>query len=184
MFNCSIINSASTECQISNRKVKFLLMDRNAPWLISCCKNCPRCVCEWTRHNISKFWPFVPVHSRGQLPINGSISLLVNVQICRRTVLARLFQYCSNVQTGKDYSPNQAQLQLNFTFHFVRMWGSKLREGVNWKKNVFFRALPELWGGGLPMPEFFGPLFRSAFLVNKKSLFLQKCQCIELLTVF
>ena len=24
-------------------------------------------------------------------------------------------------------------------------------------------------GGGLPMPEFFGPLFRSAFLVNKES---------------
>ena len=43
-----------------------------------------------------------------------------------------------------------------------------------WKKNVFFRALP----------EFFGPFSRSAFLVNKKSLFLQKCQCIELLTVF
>ena len=59
-----------------------------------------------------------------------------------------------------------------------------LREGVNWKKNVFFRALPEWWGGGLPMPEFFGPLSRSAFLVNNKSLFLQKCQCIELLTVF
>ena len=39
-------------------------------------------------------------------------------------------------------------------------------------------------GGGLPMPEFFGPFSRSAFLVNKKSLFLQKCQCIELLTVF
>ena len=34
------------------------------------------------------------------------------------------------------------------------------------------------------MPNFFGSLFRSAFLVNKKSLFLQKCQCIELLTVF
>ena len=34
------------------------------------------------------------------------------------------------------------------------------------------------------MPEFFGPLSRSAFLVNKKSLFLQKCQCIELLTFF
>ena len=47
------------------------------------------------------------------------------------------------------------------------------------KENVFFRALPEWRGGGgagLPMPEFFGPLFRSAFLVNKKSLFLQKCQ--------
>ena len=39
-------------------------------------------------------------------------------------------------------------------------------------------------GGGLPMPEFFGPFSRSAFLVNKISLFLQKCQCIELLTVF
>ena len=39
-------------------------------------------------------------------------------------------------------------------------------------------------GGGLPMPDFFGPFSRSAFLVNKKSLFLQKCQCIELLTVF
>ena len=37
---------------------------------------------------------------------------------------------------------------------------------------------------GSTLPEFFGPLFRSAFLVNKKSLFLQKCQCIELLTVF
>ena len=59
-----------------------------------------------------------------------------------------------------------------------------IREGVNAKKNVFFRALPEWWGGGLPMPEFFGPLSISAFLVNKKSLFLQKCQCIELLTVF
>ena len=34
------------------------------------------------------------------------------------------------------------------------------------------------------MPEYFGPFSRSAFLVNKKSLFLQKCQCIELLTVF
>ena len=32
------------------------------------------------------------------------------------------------------------------------------------------------------MPEFFGPLSRSAFLVNKENLFLQKC--IELLTVF
>ena len=39
-------------------------------------------------------------------------------------------------------------------------------------------------GVGLPMPEFFGPFSKSAFLVNKKSLFLQKCQCIELLTVF
>ena len=34
------------------------------------------------------------------------------------------------------------------------------------------------------MPDFFGPFSRSAFLVNKKSLFLRKCQCIKLLTVF
>ena len=30
---------------------------------------------------------------------------------------------------------------------------------TSFKKNVFFRALPEWGGGGLPMPEFFGPLF-------------------------
>ena len=59
-----------------------------------------------------------------------------------------------------------------------------LREGVNAKKTFSFGHCPNDGGGGLPMPEFFGPLFRSAFLVNKKSLFLQKCQCIELLTVF
>ena len=50
-------------------------------------------------------------------------------------------------------------------------------------KTFSFGHCPNDGGGGLPMPEFFGPLFRSAFLVNKKSLFLQKCQCIELLTV-
>ena len=59
-----------------------------------------------------------------------------------------------------------------------------IREDLNWKKTFSFGHCPNNGGGGLPMPEFFGPLFRSAFLVNKKSLFLQKCQCIELLTVF
>ena len=52
------------------------------------------------------------------------------------------------------------------------------------KKTFSFGHCPNDGGGGLPLPEFFGPLFRSAFLVNKKSLFPQKCQCIELLTVF
>ena len=53
------------------------------------------------------------------------------------------------------------------------------------KKKRFLSGIARIMGGaGLPMPEFFGPLFRSAFLVNKKSLFLQKCQRIELLTVF
>ena len=60
-----------------------------------------------------------------------------------------------------------------------------IREGFNWEKKTFsFGHCPNYGGGGLPMPEFFGPLFRVAFLVKKKSLFLQKCQCIELLTVF
>ena len=38
---------------------------------------------------------------------------------------------------------------------------------------------PKIWLVTSPSStplEFFGPLFRSAFLVNKKSLFLQKCQ--------
>ena len=53
------------------------------------------------------------------------------------------------------------------------------------KKKCFLSGIARMRGeGGLPMPEFFGPFSRSAFLVNKKSLFLQKCQCIELLTVF
>ena len=52
-----------------------------------------------------------------------------------------------------------------------------------WKKR-FLSGIARMRGGGLPMPELFGPFPRSAFLVNKKSLFLQKCQCIELLTVF
>ena len=58
-----------------------------------------------------------------------------------------------------------------------------LREGFNGKKG-FLLGIAQMREGGLPMPDFFGPLFRSAFLVNKKSLFLQKCQCIDLLTVF
>ena len=59
------------------------------------------------------------------------------------------------------------------------------KRSIEKKKTFSFGQCPNKGGrGGLPMPEFFGPLFRSAFLVNKKSLFLQKCQCIELLTVF
>ena len=52
------------------------------------------------------------------------------------------------------------------------------------KKKRFLSGIARIMGGGLPMPEFFGPLFISAFLVIKKSLLLQKCQCIELLSVF
>ena len=66
---------------------------------------------------------------------------------------------------------------------YIHLTDSLLREEVNEKKTFSFGHCPND-GGGLPLPEFFGPLSRSAFLVNKKSLFLQKCQCIELLTVF
>ena len=59
-----------------------------------------------------------------------------------------------------------------------------IRESLNGKKTFSFGDCPNEGGGGLPMPEFFGPLSRSSFLVNKKSLFLQICQCIELLNVF
>ena len=56
----------------SKPKVKFLLIARNAPWLISCCARRP--------DNMSKFWPFVRVHSAGQLTINGSIWFRLNVE--------------------------------------------------------------------------------------------------------
>ena len=71
-----------------------------------------------------------------------------------------------------------------------RMWGGTLtgrdplvREEINWKNTFSFGHCPN-YGGGSTHARIFGPLFRSAFFVNKKSLFLQKCQCIELLTVF
>ena len=61
---------------------------------------------------------------------------------------------------------------------------SMLREGVNGKKMFSFGHCPNDGGGVYPCPIFLALFLRSAFLVNKKSLFLQKCQCIELLTVF
>ena len=46
-----------------------------------------------------------------------------------------------------------------------------LREDIN-KKKRFLSGIARMRGGGLPMPEGFGPFSRGAFLVNKKSLFL------------
>ena len=60
----------------------------------------------------------------------------------------------------------------------------RVREDINTKKTFSFGHCPKKGKGDLPMPEIFGPFSRSAFLVIKKSQFLQKCQCIELLTVF
>ena len=91
------------------------------------------------------------------------------------------------------FKQREAAMQLSiYTIRFTISWSFStcpflLREDINWKKKRFLSGIARLMEGGgegLPMPEFFGPLFRSAFLVNKESLFLQKCQCIELLTVF
>ena len=76
-----------------------------------------------------------------------------------------------------DFTFTQPSTREGYFHQFI------LGKGSIEKKTFSFGHCPNK-GGGLPMPEFFGPLFRSAFLVNKKSLFLQKCQCIELLTVF
>ena len=43
-----------------------------------------------------------------------------------------------------------------------------LRKDINTKKH-FLSGIARMRGGGLPMPEFFGPFSRSAFLVDKKS---------------
>ena len=67
---------------------------------------------------------------------------------------------------------------------FTARKGRGQGKGRDQLKKRFLLGIARMRGGGLPMPEFFGPLSKSAFLVNKKSLFLQKCQCIELLTVF
>ena len=64
-------------------------------------------------------------------------------------------------------------------FWILSKWGGLLGKRSIEKKR-FLSGIARMRGGGLPMPEFFGPLSRSAFLVNKKSLFLQKGQCIEL----
>ena len=53
-----------------------------------------------------------------------------------------------------------------------------LREDIN-EKNVFFRALPEWKGGGLPTAEFFGPFSRSEFLVNKRVYFFKNANVLN-----
>ena len=92
------------------------------------------------------------------------------------------------VQNSKECPADFKKQLQNFThgvvgvaIKFVALLGKRSTE-----KKRFLSGIARMMGGwgGLPMPEFFGPLFRSAFLVNKKSLFLQKYQCIELLTVF
>ena len=79
-----------------------------------------------------------------------------------------------NGQDRHTFGPWHLSLGTNIGFAY--------REDINEKKR-FLSGIAQTRGGSTHA-RIFGPLFRSAFLVNKKSLFLQKCQCIELLTVF
>ena len=47
------------------------------------------------------------------------------------------------------------------------------------KKTFTFGHCPNKGGGGLPMPEFFGPLLRSAFLVNKRVYFFKNANVLN-----
>ena len=50
-----------------------------------------------------------------------------------------------------------------------------VREDINTKKMLSFGHCPNEGRGGSPHARIIWPFLRSAFLVNKKSLFLQKC---------
>ena len=76
------------------------------------------------------------------------------------------------------FSPQPKHLSQKFNSPtYLSLFSSKGRQQL--KKNVFFRALPELWGGGLPMPEFFGPLFRSAFWSIKRVYFFKNANVLN-----
>ena len=74
----------------------------------------------------------------------------------------RIIQYI-----GKDGATNSDEFSEKFQRGWVGHFKSKdlccrswvLREGVNAKKNVFFRALPEGWGGGSTHARIFWPSF-------------------------
>ena len=108
--------------------------------------------------------------------------LYSGLQISHKIVAGWRGQLQGFINLAKSHESSSACC--SFTLARRGTFCGALREGVNGKKRFLSGIARMMGGGGLPMPEFFGPLFRSAFLVNKKSLFPQKCQCIELLTVF
>ena len=54
----------------------------------------------------------------------------------------------------------------------------KVREDINEKK-LFLSGIARMRGGGLPMPEFFGPFSRSAFLVKKRVYFFKNANVLN-----
>ena len=61
--------------------------------------------------------------------------------------------------------------------------GQCIREDIIEKK-MFYSVIARIRGvgGSIHARIFLCPFSRSAFLVNKKSVFRQKCHCLELLT--
>ena len=87
------------------------------------------------------------------------------------------YKYCMNTVHSLFQSLQTFNI---FLFSFEILF--PIREDIN-KKTFSFGHCPNK-GGWSSHADFFGPFSRSAFLVNKKSIFLQKCQCIALLVVF
>ena len=83
-------------------------------------------------------------------------------------------QYSAH-QPSNGFVPSEANLPINGKYSLGKTSTAKKR---------FLSGIARMMWGGSTHARIFWPFFRSAFLVNKKSLFLQKCQCIELLTVF
>ena len=54
-----------------------------------------------------------------------------------------------------------------------------LREGVNGKKNVFFRALPEWWGGVYPCPNFLALFLEVHFWSIKRVYFFKNANVLN-----
>ena len=55
-----------------------------------------------------------------------------------------------------------------------------LREEINWKKKVFFRALPELWGGGVyPCPNFLALFLEVHFWSIKRVYFFKNANVLN-----
>ena len=69
--------------------------------------------------------------------------------------------------------------------HWKRVFEKKIREDINRRQKVFFEFF-ELWGGEclVYLCLHFLALFKKQCFINKRSLFLPKCQCFELWTVF
>ena len=62
---------------------------------------------------------------------------------------------------------------------------TRVREEIHWKKNVFFRALPEWWGGVYPCPNFLALFLEVHFWSIKRVYFFKNANVLNFFkTVF